>query len=162
VHLLSSLYGLKQAACNWYELLRDVLKCLGFLHCEADYAVIIFDHINAQGVRVICIIAWHIDNGLAGSNNHAFLDQTKSQIAKRFGITDLGAVSKYLGIQFIRDHKTRELWVHQEDYILYLLDEHSMTSCNPVALPTMDPNFPLGVPLMSSLTSTTFTPSMAS
>lgn len=144
-HLLSSLYGLKQAAYDWYELLREVLTRLGFLRCEADYAVFIFDHVNGEGERVICIIAWHVDDGLAGSNNRRFLDQTKGQIAERFGISDLGPVTKYLGIQFIRDRKTRELWMHQEDYILYLLDEHSMTGCNPVSLP-MDPNFPFGRP----------------
>jgi len=48
-HLLSSLYGLKQAVYDWYELLRDVLTHLGFLRCEADYAVFIFDHVNAKG-----------------------------------------------------------------------------------------------------------------
>lgn len=142
-HLLSSLYSLKQAAYDCYELLRDVLTRLGFLRCEADYAVFIFDHVNAEGVRVICIIAWHVDDGLAGSNNQAFLDKTKGQIAEHFRITDLGAISKYLGIQFIRDRQTRELWMHQEDYIMYLLDEHGMSNCNPVALP-MDPNFPFG------------------
>lgn len=35
--------------------------------------------------------------------------------------------------------------MHQEDYILYLLNEHAMTGCNPVLLP-MDPKFPLGWP----------------
>lgn len=144
-HLLSSLYGLKQAAFDWYELLRDVLARLGFLRCDADYAVFIFDHVNGEGVRIICIIAWHVDDGLAGSNNRPFLDRTKGQIAERFGITDLGPVTKYLGIQFIRDRKTRELWMHQEDYIVYLLAEHGMSDCNPVALP-MDPNFPFGRP----------------
>lgn len=122
-----------------------MLTRLGFLHCEADYAVFIFDHIDVHGVRIICIIAWHVDDGLAGSNNRAFLDKTKGQIAECFGITDLGPVTKYLGIQFIRDRKTHELWMHQEDYILYLLEEHGMTSCNPVSLP-MDPNFPFGRP----------------
>jgi hypothetical protein len=38
-HLLSSLYRLKQAVYNWYELLWEVLTRLGFLHCEADYTV---------------------------------------------------------------------------------------------------------------------------
>jgi hypothetical protein len=49
-HLLSSLYGLKQAAYDWYELLCKVLTSLGFLCCEADYAILIFDHINGEGV----------------------------------------------------------------------------------------------------------------
>lgn len=142
-HLLSSLYGLKQAAFDWYELLREVLARLGFLRCEADYAVFVFNHVNGEGVRIICIIAWHVDDGLAGSNNRRFLDRTKAQIAERFGITDLGPVTKYLGVQFIRNRTSRELWMHQEEYIMYLLEEHGMTNCNPVSLP-MDPSFPFG------------------
>jgi hypothetical protein len=144
-HLLSSLYGLKQAAYDWYKLLREVLTHLGFLHCDADYTIFIFDHINAEGTRVVCIIAWHVDDGLAGSNNCHFLNQTKRQITERFGITDLGAVTNYLGIQFTCDCHTRELWMHQGDYIRYLLDEHSMSNCNPVSLP-MDPTFLYGRP----------------
>jgi len=144
-HLLSSLYGLKQAAYDWYELLRAVLITLGFIRCDADYAVFIFNHVNAKGVRIVCIIAWHVDDGLAGANNCVFLDQTKSKIVEHFGITDLGPVSKYLGIQFTRNCQMCELWMHQEEYIAYLLQEHGMSQCNPVTLP-MDPNFPFGRP----------------
>lgn len=142
-HLLSSLYGLKQAAYDWYELLRDVLTRLGFLRCEADYAVFIYDTIDSTGTRTVCLIAWHVDDGLAAANQRAFLDWVKKQIGERFGIADLGPVVKYLGIQFERDRATRELWMHQTEYITYLLDEHSMLDCNSVTLP-MDPKFPFG------------------
>ena len=142
-HLLSSLYGLKQAAYDWYELLRDVLTRLGFLRCDADYAVFIYDTIDRAGTRTVCIIAWHVDDGLAAANQHVFLDWVKKQIGERFGIADLGPVVKYLGIQFERGRATRELWMHQSEYITYLLDEHGMLDCNPVTLP-MDPKFPFG------------------
>jgi hypothetical protein len=71
------------------------------------------------------------------------LTRIKGQIGERFGITDLGPVTKYLGIQFERDRGSHELWMHQADYITYLLDEHGMLDCNPVHLP-MDPNHPFG------------------
>jgi len=54
--LLSSLYRLKQAAYDWYELLHDVLTWLGFLYCKADYAIFVFDYVNGKGMRVICVI----------------------------------------------------------------------------------------------------------
>jgi hypothetical protein len=142
-HLLSSLYGLKQAAYDWYELLRAVLIHLGFLRCEADYAVFVYDHVNSEGVHVICIIAWHVDDGLAGCNNRKFLDWIKGRIADRFGIADLGPVVKHLGVQYVRSRATRELWMHQQEYIVYLLEEHGLRQCNPVSLP-MDPALPFG------------------
>ena len=129
-HLLSSLYGLKQATYDWYELLREVLTHLGFLCCDADYAVFVYDRVGEGGERIICIIAWHVDDGLAAANNKSFLAWIKGQIGERFGITDLGAVKKYLGIQFERDRATRELWMHQADYITYLLEEHGMHQDN--------------------------------
>jgi hypothetical protein len=142
-HLLSSLYGLKQAAYDWYELLRTVLVGLGFIRCDADYAVFIYNRTTSQGVQVTCIIAWHVDDGLAGSNDRKFLNWIKGRIAERFGIADLGPVVKYLGVQFVRSRATHELWMHQQDYIVFLLEEHGLRDCNPVSLP-MDPNHPFG------------------
>lgn len=142
-HLLYLLYGLKQATYDWYELLHVVLIHLGFLQCEADYAVFVYDHINSERVHVIFIIAWHIDDGLAGCNNRKFLDWIKGCIADSFSIMDLGPVVKHLGIQYVHSHATRELWMHQQEYIVYLLEEHGLCQCNPISLP-MDPVFPFG------------------
>jgi hypothetical protein len=142
-HLLSLLYGLKQAAYDWYKLLCAVLTHLGFLYCEANYAIFIYNHINSEGVHVICIIAWHIDDSLAGCNNHKFLDWIKGHITDYFGIVYLGPVVKHLGVQYVHLHTTQELWMHQQEYIIYLLKEHSLHQCNPVSL-SMDPVFPFG------------------
>jgi hypothetical protein len=67
----------------------------------------------------------------------------KGQIATHFGIMDLGPVSKHLGIQFEWNRMTCKLWMHQMDYITYLLEEHGMLGCNSDTLP-MDPHFPFG------------------
>jgi hypothetical protein len=142
-HLLSSLYGLKQVAYDWYKLLQEVLTHLGFLWVEADYTVFIYDHINDKGEHIICIIAWHVDDGLAATSNCPFLVNMKGQISQCFGITDLGPVSKHLGIQFEQNRTTCELWMHQTDYISYLLGEHGMLRCNSVTLP-MDPHLLFG------------------
>ena len=53
----------------------------------------------------------------------------------------MGVITKYLGIQFERDQTTRELWIHQADYMCHLLDEYGLSDCHPVLLP-MDPNHP--------------------
>ena len=64
---------------------------------------------------------------------------------ERFGIKDLGPVLKYLGVQFERDRKARHLWMHQGEYISFLLQEYGLTDCNPVCLP-VDPKIPSGDP----------------
>ncbi|KIK90603.1 hypothetical protein PAXRUDRAFT_151533, partial [Paxillus rubicundulus Ve08.2h10] len=85
-------------------------------------AVFIYDHITLEGVHIICIITWHIDDGLAGSNNQKFLDWIKKQIGDHFGISDLVFVTKYLDIETKHDHTLQQLWMHQHEYILYLLE----------------------------------------
>ncbi|KIN94251.1 hypothetical protein M404DRAFT_54401, partial [Pisolithus tinctorius Marx 270] len=73
-----------------------------------DHAVFIF-----RQLEVVCMAAWHVDDGLGGSNNKRFLAEVKHRLHLRFGISDMGPITKYLGIQFERDRHTRELWLHQ-------------------------------------------------
>ena len=78
---------------------------------------------------------------MAGSNNSLFLSETKRRLHVRFSITDMGAITKYLGIQFEHDWTTRELWIHQGEYIIHILNEYGLSDCHPVVLP-VDPNYP--------------------
>lgn len=87
--LLKSLYGLKQASLIWYNLLCKVLGDLGFLQSEFDHAVFIFQR-PWGGEKVHCLLAVHVDDGLAGCTSMMFLTFIKGEIKKAFGIKDLG------------------------------------------------------------------------
>jgi hypothetical protein len=78
---------------------------------------------------------------MGGSSSADFLAWVKSEIMKEFGLKDLGAVKQFLGIEFIRNLTTREMWMHQSSYIETLLEDLGMTDCNPVKTP-MDANRP--------------------
>ena len=134
--LNSSLYGIKQAAHMFYCTLREELESLGFVHCAVDHTTFIY---RQGGVR--CLTGWHVDNAMGGSNNESFLREVKHKLHMRFGITDMGAIAKFLGIQFKRNRETRELWIHQTEYIHHLLEEYGLSDCHPVHLP-VDPNHP--------------------
>lgn len=142
--LLRSLYGLKQAAFDWYVTLSKLLEELGFSRSDVDLAVFILDRIEEDGRRVICIIVWHVDDGLGGCNSRCFLNWVKGKIGEWFGISDLGPVLLYyLGIEIERRRETREAWIHQEAYVDHLCEEYGLEEANPVSLP-MDPNHPFG------------------
>ncbi|KAG2073703.1 hypothetical protein BDR04DRAFT_982680, partial [Suillus decipiens] len=83
------------------------------LHIEADYVVFIYDHVNGEGERIVCIIAWHVNDSLATPSNRPFLVLIKSQIEQRFGITGLRPMLKHLRIQFECNCTVCELWIHQ-------------------------------------------------
>jgi len=142
--LLKSLYGLKQASLIWYKLLRKVLESLGFLRSEFDHAVFVYKRLwGGEGVH--CLLAMHVDDGLAGCTSMEFLTFIKGEIKKAFGIKDLGPLRTFLGVQFERNLETRELWIHQEMFIDSLLLEHELTNCNAVKTP-LDRDHPLGLP----------------
>ena len=141
--LLKSLYGLKQASLVWYNLLRKVLEALGFVRSEFDHAVFIYKR-EWSGEAVHCLLAMHVDDGMAGSTSASFLTFIKGEIKKAFGIKDLGPLRNFLGVQFERNMKTNELWIHQEMYIDSLLAEYDLTDCNAVRTP-IDSNHPFGL-----------------
>jgi hypothetical protein len=144
--MLRTIYGLKQSAMEWYEQVRSVMEELGFTRCTVDHAVFLYDRtVSTSTVRIVCIIGFHVDDGLGTSNSPGFLKYVKGKIDKRFGIKDLGPVTKFLGIQFERDRSSRRLWLHQSEYITYLLEEYGMLDCNPITLP-LDANYPFGRP----------------
>jgi hypothetical protein len=107
--------------------------------------VFIYDRVYDGDACIICIISFHVDDDLGTSNSCPFLSWVKGHIDKHFGIKDLGPVCKFLGIQFERDQEAHQLWMHQGEYISYLLHEYSLLDCNLVLLP-LDTNHPFGHP----------------
>ena len=140
--LLKSLYGLKQASLMWYRLFKATLENLGFTRSEFDHGLFVFRRIF-EGSNVICFLAVHVDDGLGATNSSTFFTHLKDQIAKAFGIKDLGPATNFVGFQFERDRASRRIWLHQENFINNLLDEYSLHDCNSVSTP-LDSNLPLG------------------
>lgn len=160
--MFRTIYGLKQSAMEWYEQVCSIMLYLGFVRCEADHALFYYDGEDdvsigvtsfsiprpddiSNGGHVKCLIGWHVDDGMGVSNSKSVWAFVKVKIAERFGIKDLGPVSKYFGVEYERNRVTRELWMHQRDYIAFLLGEYGLTECNPVVLP-IDPKHLLGPP----------------
>jgi len=141
--LLKSLYGLKQASLIWYNLLRKVLESLGFLRSEFNHAVFVYKRLWG-GEDMHCLLAMHVNDGLAGCTSMALLTFIKGKIKKAFGIKDLGPLRVFLGVQFERNLETCELWIHQEMFIDSLLLEYELVNCNPVKTP-LGCDHPLGL-----------------
>ncbi|KAG6326703.1 hypothetical protein ID866_12385, partial [Astraeus odoratus] len=93
--LLSSLYGIHQAAYDFHDVLSEELLGQGFSKNDVDRVVFIY-----QKEGTICLMAWHVNDGLAGCNNPSFLATLKHCLHLCFRISDMGLVTKYLGIQF--------------------------------------------------------------
>ena len=138
MHLFKSIYGLKQASNVWYKKLRGVLERLSMRRSEVDHALFSFSG-EWKGNEVRCLIAIHVDDGIGSSNSLAFLEWIKSEIPQEFGLKDLVDVTQFLGVQFVRNLETRELWMHRKDYVRSLLADYNLLDCNPVATPMESP-----------------------
>ncbi|KAH9751019.1 hypothetical protein KPL71_014114 [Citrus sinensis] len=69
------------------------------------------------------------------SKNMYQIDLLKQQLRGEFEIKDLGPAKKILGMQPIRDRKSRSLFLTQEDYINKVLDKFEIRTAKPVQTP---------------------------
>jgi hypothetical protein len=142
MRLLRSIYGLKQASRVWYKKFSGILERIGMRKSPSDHGLFTFKEVW-RGSLTVCLLVIHVDDGMGGSNSKEFLAWVKARVLEEFGLKDLGPVRKFLGVQFERDRRTRQMWVHQEEYIDALLKDYGMLDCNPVLTP-MDSASPFG------------------
>jgi len=112
VHLLHSIYGLKQASRVWNELLDTELGKLGFKWITVDYCIYVY----CKG-KEICFLAVYVDDmGMLASDLH-FMEELKKLIGEVFKIKDLGPIKQLLGVAIDYDQKTGHLELSQSRYI---------------------------------------------
>ena len=83
--LEKGLYGLKQSARCWYQMLNDYLQQVHYQQCPSDPCVY-----WKQTDRGLIIIAIHVDDLIIVSNDTQMLMQEKNILSKRFVMRDLG------------------------------------------------------------------------
>ena len=91
LQLLKNLYGLKQAAFHWNEILRSGLIKLGFTRCAIDPCLFL-----KKGI--ICAV--YIDDTIFLADNDKIIDEHISSLkALDFDLTDEGDIKAFLGVQ---------------------------------------------------------------
>jgi hypothetical protein len=130
IHLLKSLYGLKQSPRCFNKRFDAWLREQGFTPTMADPCL----YLRKQGETVI-LISIHVDDQLIASNNRPELDKFKKQLNSEFECSDSGPASYFLGFNITRDRKNQTLSISQQHYFEALLDKFSMLDCNPAQSP---------------------------
>lgn len=112
--LEKNLYGLKQAAYNWYELLKSGLESRNFKQSKAD---------NCVFFRHDAIILTYVDDCIIFTKEKAIADDiinSLQQGIENFEFTDDGDLLQYLGIAF--DRKDNFLTLSQPHLIRRIVE----------------------------------------
>ena len=116
--LKKAIYGLCQAARQFYVKFDRVLTVLGYLRLNSDWVI----WIREDGA----FIAAHVDDMAAAAYTDQDLDTLHRGITDFFDIKDLEATSCYLNITCKYDSVNSIFLLSQSDYIHKLLTECDM------------------------------------
>jgi hypothetical protein len=127
--LHKALYGLKQAPRAWNKRIDEFLINLGFKKCVVEYGVYVLSS-EELGSVIVCL---YVDDLLITGSNSREIERFKLTMNKEFEMTDLGSLTYFLGIEFV---KTEDgMVMHQHKYALEILDRFEMNECKSVSNP---------------------------
>ncbi|GJR47116.1 retrovirus-related pol polyprotein from transposon RE1 [Tanacetum coccineum] len=130
--LKKSLYGLKQANRQWFIKLTNFLISIGFEQSHLDTSLFTYYTPKVSLVKMI-----YVDDIPITDNSLSFINDIKDKLHKEFSIKDLGPLSYYLGIEFIRSSKG--IIMTQRKYALDLIEQAGLTNTKHAKTP-LDPN----------------------
>ena len=135
--LKKSLYDLRQSPKNWFGTMDDHLSKIGFRSLKLDLCVYVFEDKTSTAILTL-----YMDNILLLGNNKQLLGKLKKKLMDRFEMTDLGDVSKALGMNVTRDRENGTITVDQKGYTGDILERYSMRNCNVAFTPGVGPDLP--------------------
>lgn len=118
---LRSLYGLKQAAHDWHELIKAELIKWGFKQSRAEPCIFVN---NTTGI----ILLVYVDDIAAAARSKTQLQKFFKILSARFKAKNLGEIEKILGARVTRDRTNRTLYIDQEQYLSAVLDKFGITT----------------------------------
>lgn len=130
LHLLKSLYGLKQAAKDWHHLCKTELIKMGFSQSDADPCL--FVH---RARRLMVLV--YVDDITIGAKDLQDVTWFKKSFRTVFKIKDLGEASHLLGVRISRDRTAGTLRLDQTHYVDEVLQKLHMSQ--ETARPTKSP-----------------------
>eukprot|EP00873_Tetraselmis_striata_P026590 jgi/Tetstr1/446854/TSEL_034332.t1 len=131
LRLLKSIYGLKQASREWYELIHKTLTGLGLARSNSDTSMYSMNHPRYG----ICIVLVYVDDILVVSDFVEWIRSAKSAIGAEFNMTDFGEAAFVLGMDLTRCWASGTIRLSQEQYTLELLEKYGMQDCSPAKTP---------------------------
>ena len=126
--LRKALYGLKQAPRAWNAKLDRELLALGFVRSKMDHAV--YRRKNRDSFLLVGV---YVDDLIISGPDVKDIKVFKSEMKKKFSMSDLGLLSYYLGIEVKQD--ANGITLCQSSYAAKILESAGMSNCNSCETP---------------------------
>lgn len=123
-----ALYGLRQAPRAWNSKLDAVLQELSFSRCKSEHGL--YTRMKT-GMRLV--VGVYVDDLIIMGESEEEVVVFKQEMKKVFRMSDLEALSFYLGIEVKQMQSGIELC--QSSYVVKLLEKAGMKDCNSCATP---------------------------
>jgi hypothetical protein len=135
LRLHKALYGLRQAPRAWNAKLDSTLLSLGFKRCISEH-----DIYTRGNTERRLIVGVYVDDLIITGSNVQALCSFKKEMCKSFKMSDLGALSYYLGVEV---QQSRDgITICQGAYAKKILDAAGLEESNPSRTP-MEPRLQL-------------------
>jgi hypothetical protein len=128
LRLRKALYGLRQAPRAWNAKLDATMAELGFARCVTEHAL----YTRRRGKEEL-IVGVYVDDLIVTGARAQDIARFKEEMGAKFRMSDLGALSYYLGIEVKQSADAVKLG--QRAYALKLLERAGMAGCKTVATP---------------------------
>jgi hypothetical protein len=108
VLLKKALYGLVQAARQWWKKFKEVMASIRFYPSKADPCLFIRQNKGEQSTYVIIYVD---DGGIISTPN--IIQEILKALSKDFKIKRLGKLEHFVGCHVIEDESRNTIWIHQ-------------------------------------------------
>lgn len=120
--LKKGIYGLKQAARAWNQLIHSVLLDNNFVQSEADSCM----YVRGEWPS-ICYLLIYVDDILVITKSPKTVADVMQMLNSHFEMKDLGDVKQYLGLEIEQD-EDGNYSICQSSYIKKILSENGLTA----------------------------------
>ena len=126
IELMKSPYGLRQGPKNGFSTMDHHLGMIGFCSLKLDLCVYVYEDENDSAILTL-----YVDDVLLLGANNQLLDKLTETFMDRFKMTDMGDVSRVLGMNVTCDREQGTITINQKDYTGDIVQRYGMRGCNP-------------------------------
>jgi hypothetical protein len=124
--LKKALYGLKQAPRAWFSRIESYFFKEWFVRCPSEHTLFV----KTQGEGKILVVSLYVDDLVFTGNNEEMFAEFKALMKREFGMTDLGKMKFFLGVEVVQNDEG--IYLSQKKYALEILERFSLENANSV------------------------------